>query len=190
MQIKNKQELAQLIEADIYRYTGKKGRKARRTVWGNPAVRFCYHLRKSMYAATRNRLLYFYYAWRRNAAGRLCGAEISAHGGSIGPGLHLAHNGGIVIHCDAVLGSNVTVSTGVVIGQQIKNGLSLCPVIGDNVYIAPGAKLIGGIHIGNDVAIGANAVVTKDVPDHAVVAGVPAKILGYGGAREYLLHPY
>lgn len=48
--------------------------------------------------------------------------------------------------------------------------------IGNSVYIGPGVKIVGRINIGNNVAIGANAVVTKDIPDNAVVAGVPAKI--------------
>ena len=51
------------------------------------------------------------------------------------------------------------------------------PVIGDNVRIHKGAIVFGGITIGNNVEIGANAVVNKPVPDNAVVAGVPAKIL-------------
>ncbi|MDE6861420.1 MAG: serine acetyltransferase [Alistipes sp.] len=51
------------------------------------------------------------------------------------------------------------------------------PVIGDNVHIHKGAIVFGGITIGNNVAIGANAVVNRPVPDNAVVAGVPAKVL-------------
>ncbi|MCE8888841.1 serine acetyltransferase [Parabacteroides merdae] len=50
-------------------------------------------------------------------------------------------------------------------------------MIGNNVYIAKGSIVMGGITIGNNVTIGANAVVTKPVPDNAIVAGVPAKIL-------------
>lgn len=53
------------------------------------------------------------------------------------------------------------------------------PIIGNDVYIAKGAIVIGGITIGNNVTIGANAVVTKPVPDNAIVAGVPAKILRF-----------
>lgn len=51
------------------------------------------------------------------------------------------------------------------------------PIIGNNVYIATGAKILGPIKIGNNVTIGANSVVIKDVPDNMVVAGVPAKII-------------
>ena len=58
-----------------------------------------------------------------------------------------------------------------------KNGLENIPTIGDNVTICPGAKIIGKITIGNNVTIGPNSVVVKDVPDNAVVVGIPAKIL-------------
>ena len=53
------------------------------------------------------------------------------------------------------------------------------PTIGDNCIIYPGAKIFGKITIGNNVVIGANAVVNKDVPDNAIVAGVPARIIRY-----------
>lgn len=61
-------------------------------------------------------------------------------------------------------------------------------MIGENVYIGPGAKVFGKITIGNNVAIGANAVVTKDVPDNAVVAGIPSKILNMNGSKEIILN--
>ena len=65
--------------------------------------------------------------------------------------------------------------------QQVTIGYNgVCsPVIGDNVRCCCGAKIIGGVHVGNNVVIGANAVVCKDVPDNVVVAGVPAKIIEY-----------
>lgn len=48
-------------------------------------------------------------------------------------------------------------------------------VIGDNCYISPGVKIVKPVHIGNNVVIGANAVVNKDIPDNTMVAGIPAK---------------
>ena len=67
------------------------------------------------------------------------------------------------------------------IGTQVtvggKSGHFEVPVIGDNVYLATGAKILGPIKIGNNVTVGANAVVIKDVPDNCVVAGIPAKII-------------
>lgn len=50
-------------------------------------------------------------------------------------------------------------------------------IIGDNCYLAPGAKIIKPVHIGNNVMIGANAVVTKDIPNDCMVVGIPAKII-------------
>lgn len=58
------------------------------------------------------------------------------------------------------------------------------PIIGDYVTIFPGAKIFGGIKIGNHVTIGANAVVNCDIPDYAVVVGIPAKIVKYNKIKN------
>lgn len=90
-----------------------------------------------------------------------------------GPGLKLNHWGTIVISPDARIGRNAQINVCVNIG--LKDGRA--PTIGDNVYIGPGAKLFGGIVIGNNVSIGANAVVNKSCPDNATLVGVPARIV-------------
>ena len=61
-------------------------------------------------------------------------------------------------------------------------------IIGKGFYIGPGAKIVGKVHIGNNVAIGANAVVTKDRPDNSVVVGIPARIILTKGAVGYILN--
>ncbi|PGZ95348.1 serine acetyltransferase [Bacillus pseudomycoides] len=90
----------------------------------------------------------------------------------IGKGTRLGYGGiGVVIHGQAKIGENC------VIGQNVtieSNGEQ--PIIGNDVFIGPGAKCIGG-KIGDNVVIGANSVVTKDVPSNCVVAGVPAKVI-------------
>lgn len=91
----------------------------------------------------------------------------------IGPGLYIAHFGGVIINCQAVIGSGLSIGYGVVIGQT-DSGV---PVIGDNVEMGVGAKVIGGIRVGNNVRIGAQSVVNKDIPDGAVAVGVPARII-------------
>ncbi|WP_285768128.1 DapH/DapD/GlmU-related protein [Peribacillus sp. SI8-4] len=90
-----------------------------------------------------------------------------------GPGLCLAHWGSIVVHKSTEVGENCKIHSAVNIG--IKKGK--CPVIGNNVYIGPGAKLFGGITIGDNVKIGANAVVNKDVPSNVTVVGIPARVV-------------
>lgn len=90
-----------------------------------------------------------------------------------GPGLSIRHYGCIVVNDKVRVGKNCILHTGTNIGD--KDG---CPLIGDDVYIGPGAKIFGPITIANGVKIGANAVVTKSVTkEGASVAGVPAKII-------------
>ena len=72
-------------------------------------------------------------------------------------------------------------------GHARRVGSPSIPVIGDRVYLGAGAKIFGGIRIGNDVAIGANAVVTKALPDNAVAVGVPAQMISYEGSRDFVI---
>jgi serine O-acetyltransferase len=98
---------------------------------------------------------------------------------TIGPNCILAHGGnGIVIHPDVSIGSRVFISHQVTIGGAGKH--KVVPVLGDDVYIGAGAKIVGPITIEGNCVIGANAVVTKSVPLGCVVAGVPARILQTG----------
>ncbi len=83
---------------------------------------------------------------------------------------------GVVIHSDASIGCNCIISQHVTIGGGNSKYPGV-PIIGDNVKINHGSIVFGGIHIGNNVVIGANAVVNIPVPDNAIVAGVPAKII-------------
>lgn len=95
----------------------------------------------------------------------------------IGKGTYLGYGGiGVVIHSSAKIGDNCVVCQQVTIGGG-NSKYPGTPVIGNNVCINKGAIVYGGITIGNNVDIGANAVVNKPVPNNAVVAGVPAKIL-------------
>ncbi|WP_229724517.1 serine O-acetyltransferase [Winogradskyella forsetii] len=95
---------------------------------------------------------------------------------NIGKGSHFAYGGiGVIIHKKAEIGKNCQIGSNVTIGG--KSGHPQVPIIGDNVYLATGCKVLGPIRIGNNVTIGANAVVIKNVPDNAIVAGIPAKII-------------
>lgn len=97
----------------------------------------------------------------------------------IGGGLFLPHTVGTVIGASRI-GNNCTIMQGVTLGTREPDmgfDASLRPVIGDEVLICSGAKVIGGITVGNHAKIGANAVVLEDVPAHALAVGVPARIL-------------
>lgn len=94
----------------------------------------------------------------------------------LGKGTQFGYGGiGVVVHARAVVGKNCAIGANVTIGG--KSRWYEVPVIGDNVHIHTGAKVLGPVRIGNNVTIGANAVVVKDVPDNCVVAGVPARII-------------
>jgi serine O-acetyltransferase len=95
-----------------------------------------------------------------------------------GPGLSIAHRGTIVVNKGAKVGSNcrihVCVNIGTAAGEEVA-----APIIGDNVYIGPGAKIFGPIRIADGCAIGANAVVNKSFEKpNRLLAGVPARDLG------------
>ena len=86
------------------------------------------------------------------------------------------HFGGIIISGYAKFGDNCRIRNGVVVGlRRVEE--KCAPIIGNDVDIGAGAKLLGPIRIGNNVLIGANAVVLCDVPDNSVAAGVPARIM-------------
>lgn len=91
----------------------------------------------------------------------------------IGAGLRIEHFGSILVNCQAVAGKNLTLTHGNLLGQT-DTGI---PTLGDNVTLGVGARIIGGIMLGNGVQVGTGAVVTHSFPDHAVIAGVPARLL-------------
>ncbi|AFI84249.1 serine O-acetyltransferase [Methylophaga nitratireducenticrescens] len=95
----------------------------------------------------------------------------------LGGGLSIPHPNGIVIHPSSLIGVNCLIHQQVTIG--VKRGDPGAPIIGGHVDIGAGAKIIGNITIGEHALIGANAVVIKDVPAYAIVAGIPAKVIGF-----------
>lgn len=96
--------------------------------------------------------------------------------------------GGLIFqHGFATIVSAQSIGKNCKIYQQVTIGYNHqleAPIIGNDVEICCGAKIIGGIHIGNNVIIGANAVVINDIPDNSIVAGIPAKIIGYKKTLE------
>ncbi len=107
---------------------------------------------------------------------------------AIGPGLYLPHLGTIVIGSGSKVGENCTIAHGVTIGHAgggRRTGAGN-PVIGNRVYIGPGAILIGPITVGDDALIGAGAVVVKSIPPRGVAVGNPARIIGLSGSFDLI----
>lgn len=101
-------------------------------------------------------------------------------------GVVFAHPVGIVIHPDAKIGNNCVIYQNVTIGGGSYNPetASSVPIIGNNVRIYANAVIIGGITVGDNVIIGAGSIVTKSIPNNAVVAGNPAKIIKYRNIED------
>jgi serine O-acetyltransferase len=152
-----------------------------------PGLKFILICRLCKYYKKRNRLLfYFFMIWLRHLTNKY-GIDIS-YRTKIGKGLYVGHFGGIVVHGDAEIGENCNLSQGVTIGVLIRGKKSGVPKIGNRCFIGPGATILGGVTIGDDVLIGANAIVTFDVPSNSVVASPLASIVSNKGSKEYIVN--
>lgn len=98
---------------------------------------------------------------------------IIGRGADFGEQFVLVHCQGVVINTGVRGGRHVVIEHQVTIGAEKGEA----PVLGDNVFVGAGAKIIGGVHVGSNAKVGANAVVVDDVPDGATVVGVPARVV-------------
>ena len=106
---------------------------------------------------------------------------------TFGKGLSIVHTGTIVVSPHAHIGENCRIHVDVNIGNAVSHGLSGAPTLGDNVYIGPGVKIFGPIEIGDNTAIGANAVVNKTFSDgNCTIAGIPATVISYNTSEIYI----
>ena len=134
----------------------------------NPGLKFMTIFRLTQHFRKRNRLLfYFFFLWLRRLKYKY-GFDIS-YRTRIGSGLYIGHFGNIVIHGDTIIGNNCNISQGITIGVSNYGKNIGIPLIGNNVFIGPGACVFGKINIGDNVTIGANAVVTESIPDRVTV---------------------
>jgi serine O-acetyltransferase len=102
----------------------------------------------------------------------LCNCIIG-RGAEFGPGLVLIHSTGIVINGQVRGGANVHIEHQVTIGAERRQS----PILGNDVFLGAGAKILGSIHLGDGVRIGANAVVLEDIPSYCTAVGIPARIV-------------
>lgn len=104
------------------------------------------------------------------------GCIVPSHA-KIGPGTRIEHRGvAVVINRKAIVGARCSIGAQVVLGGRGKN-IPGAPIIGDDVYLGAGCKVLGPVRIGDGAVIGANSVVLSDVPDGATAVGIPARVL-------------
>jgi serine O-acetyltransferase len=123
-------------------------------------------------------LIYF---WRFMRMSERVGYTIPVN--VFGPGLSIAHKGTVVVNGSARVGKNCRLHPDCTIGQHEGRNAT----IGDNVWIAPGARVVGGVSIGDRAAIGANAVVVRDVPAGVTVGGIPARQISDRGSTPAMV---
>lgn len=124
------------------------------------------------------RMLYIWHIIRYERLGAYLHYSIKLN--SCGPGLSLYHTGAhIEVKFGTTLGANCTLLEGVVFGKKTGEGLEP-QQIGDNCFFGIGCKILGSLTIGNNVTVGANSVVTHDLPDGVTAAGCPARIIVKG----------
>ncbi len=176
--ITNKTELKDYLTEDLKRFNKKPTLKdwVLKNEWA-----YIYKYIKTLryleyYLNSKKKLPYLFYFFKYK---RLCyKLSIDIKPNNVGPGFRIMHLGGLVrIKKNCRIGKNCTILPGVVIGNKHLNDDNSWVYIGDNCYIGLGAKIFGQVNIGNNVTIGANAVVTHDIPDNAVVGGIPARII-------------
>lgn len=185
--IKSKQDLKNYLEED-YKRIGKKPTLKDWLLKNEWAYIYKYmrvlrHLEYHLNNGNKLRYLWYFFKYKR-----MCfKLNVDIKPNNLGPGFRLMHLGSLVrIKKNCRIGKNCTILPGVVIGNKNLNGNESLVTIGDNCYIGLGAKIFGEVHIGNNVTIGANTVITKDIPDNAVVGGVPAEIIkmkNFGGVN-------
>lgn len=187
--------MREAIEADLFRVWGEVSfNKFIRAYFFSPGFKYLFWFRisSSLYFTHKyrkvalyplyiiSRLLLRHYSYKY-------GIDIPC-GSNIAKGFYIGHFSCIVISRWATIEKNCNISQGVTIGYSSRGKKQGYPKIGENVYVGPGAKVIGRIEIGDNVAIGANAVVLSDVPANGVVAGIPAKLVSMRGSEGYILN--
>lgn len=185
--------LWRLIHSDLRRYRATGARSSARVVlltqgfWASCTYRVCHALTLGARKSALRIPVAIVVALVQKAVQIVTGISLPP-GCDVGPGLYIAHFGGIIVHPEARLGGNCNIGCQVVIGYGRSGGKWGYPILGDRVFVGPGAKILGPVTVGNDSAIGANAVVLKDVPDRAVVGGVPARVISQRGSFDYIFY--
>lgn len=158
------------IRADLAAHGGQWGAQG---FWAMSVYRFG-RWRYGVRPAPLRKLFSFVYKILYKGVQIVTGIELPCEV-DVGRGFVIDHFGGIVISGYAKFGDHCRIRNGVVVGLS-RIDEPCAPVVGDNVDIGAGAKLLGAIRIGNNVLIGANAVVVCDVPDDCIAVGVPAVV--------------
>lgn len=153
--------------------------------WASCQYRIAHKVFTSIRNGSSRKIIMFpFYLWQKGVE-ILTGISIPA-AATIDHSFYIGHSGGIILNSDTIIGSNCNISQGVTIAVSGTGERRGVPKIGNNVYIGANAVVAGKIIVGDDVLIGACSLVNRDLPDKAVAIGVPAQIVTYKGSEGYI----
>ncbi len=159
---------------DVYRYYGRYHEKIVEKFRRTYGMKYIFIYRK--YNSTNNIFLKTYYKILQRRLQKKSFIHIPLET-KIGKGFYIGHDGPIIINSNVIIGNNCNITNGVTIGQENRGIRKGTPIIGNEVWIGANAVIVGNITIGDDVLIAPNAYVNFDVPSHSIVIGNPAKII-------------
>ncbi len=178
-------EYLQTVKADLYRHDGAQGVKAfLRNLLYCPGFKYTFWMRTCKFLHGSYLLLLLYVPARIILNHYKFKYQIDiAFNADIGKGFYIGHFSQIFIGEPVKIGKNCNVSQGVTIGGANIGERKGHPKIGDKVYFGPGSKVFGKIIIENEVAVGANTVVSKNIPEKSVVMGNPGRVINREGVE-------
>ena len=179
-----------VIESDLFRYTGETTSKQfLKQLLLNSGFRYSFLFRKCNHFQEKKHFFSKFWFFVFYALLHHHSIKYSIHippKTKIGYGLYLGYGENITITKFAVIGNNVNINHGAVIGVTNRGNKKGAPTIGNCVWIGTNAVIVGKITIGNNALIAPLSHVNFDVPENAVVAGNPAKIISYNGTIDYV----
>lgn len=188
--IRSKEDLTYYLDADMKSCSITRKRPS---ITGDDIWKYQRALRKHEYFSNYSgkhsllaKVFKMCYGILHSRKGRQLGFTIPVN--TFGPGLSIGHPGTIVVNPGARIGNNCRIHTCVNIGTEVGESTSENPIIGNNVYIGPGAKIYGKIRIDDNIAIGANSVVNRSFETpNVTLAGIPAKEVSKKGSNGLLI---
>jgi serine O-acetyltransferase len=187
--LKSFSDVRRYLAADLYRYEGKSDARAFfKHYFFTPGFKYTVWMRLVGYLRMNGWAKYGLYQLAKLNLLRLrykFGIAIPYYT-QIGPGLMINRFGGIYVGGDCVIGSNVNITAGVLLGYTNRGKRRGCPRIGNNVFLGNSAKVVGNVDVGNGCAIGVNALVIDDLPENSVVAAPTGTIVSTRGSGGYI----
>ena len=188
MQIRSFDLLKKYIKADLYRYATNVSLFSFMRFWFSPGFRFTFWLRLTQFHARNFRGVFFWFSFFVLRHYQFKYGIAINYTTNIGPGLYIGHFGGIVVNPHCIIGRNVNLSSGILLGQGYdkRSNKIAYPIIGDRVFLANNAKVIGNVIVGNGAVVGINSVLLQNIKDNAIAVGIPAEVVSFKGSSDYV----